>query len=146
MNEAMKMALEALTNPSTIAVQHAIALLQKELDKHEQAEKQTHTDHPMRHWDRTCPACLAEAEKQEPDVTLINEGNTEQKLWVQVYSNTHGQPLYTAPPKREWVNLTDEQIEKIVDQNTSDDGGFDLFCDGHSIANAVIDKLQELNK
>jgi hypothetical protein len=26
----------------------------------EQAENQTHTDHPMRHWDRTCPACLAE--------------------------------------------------------------------------------------
>jgi hypothetical protein len=33
--EAMKMALEALTNPSTIAVQHAIALLQEELAKPE---------------------------------------------------------------------------------------------------------------
>ena len=22
--------------------------------------EQTHTDHPLRHWDRTCPACLAE--------------------------------------------------------------------------------------
>jgi len=52
---------------------------------HEQAEKQqaldkkadnarelgldyesTHTDHPMRHWDRTCPACVEQAEKQEP--------------------------------------------------------------------------------
>lgn len=29
-----------------------------------QVYEQTHTDHPMRHWDRTCPACLAE--KQEP--------------------------------------------------------------------------------
>jgi hypothetical protein len=55
-------------------------------------------------------------------------------------------PLYTAPPKREWVNLTDEQIEKIVDQNTSDDGGFDIFCDGHSIARLVMAKLQDLNK
>jgi hypothetical protein len=33
--EVMKMALEALTNPSTIAVQHAIALLQEELAKPE---------------------------------------------------------------------------------------------------------------
>jgi len=31
-----------------------------------EAEKQPHTDHPARHWDRTCPACVAEAEKQEP--------------------------------------------------------------------------------
>ena len=23
-----------------------------------------HTDHPMRHWDRTCPACINEAEKE----------------------------------------------------------------------------------
>jgi len=34
----------------------------KELGKLEQ----THTDHPMRHWDKTCPACVAEAENQEP--------------------------------------------------------------------------------
>jgi hypothetical protein len=30
----------------------------------------THTDHPMRHWDRTCPACVAE---QEP-VAWRNDG------------------------------------------------------------------------
>lgn len=34
--EAMKMALEALTNPSTIAVQHAVALIKKELAQPEQ--------------------------------------------------------------------------------------------------------------
>jgi len=48
-------------------------------------------------------------------------------------------------PKKEWVGLTDEEIEKIVDMNTSDDGGFDIFCDGHSIASAVMDKLKERN-
>jgi hypothetical protein len=50
------------------------------------------------------------------------------------------------PSQREWVNLTDEEVAKIVDMNTSDDAGFDIFCDGHSIASAVMDKLQELNK
>ena len=29
-----------------------------------QAEKPPHTDHPMRHWDRTCPACVAETEQE----------------------------------------------------------------------------------
>jgi hypothetical protein len=114
-------------------------------DEREQAEKQTHTDHPMRHWDRTCPACVAEAEKQEPKA-WIYEGNLhifDPTDWAIEPESV--QPLYTAPPKREWVNLTDEQIEKIVDMNTRDDGGFDLFCDGHSIASAVINKLQELN-
>ena len=33
MRETLEMALEALINPSVIAVQHAIALLQKELAK-----------------------------------------------------------------------------------------------------------------
>lgn len=33
----------------------------------------THTDHPMRHWDRTCPACVEQAEKQEPDAEYEGE-------------------------------------------------------------------------
>ena len=36
--KALEMALEALTNPSTIAVQHAIYLLREELAKPEQEE------------------------------------------------------------------------------------------------------------
>jgi len=30
------------------------------------AQQPSHTDHPARHWDRTCPACIAESE-QRPD-------------------------------------------------------------------------------
>ena len=114
MNEAMKMALEALTNPSTVAVQHAIALLQEELAKPEQAEKPTHTDHPSRHWDRTCPACLAEAEKQEPVAWMYNGE-------LHIFDPTEWaiepesvQPLYTAPPKREWVGLTSEELAHLT--------------------------------
>jgi len=83
---ALEMALEALTNPSTIAVSHAIELIRAELAK----------------------------------------------------------PLQE-PPKREWVGLTDDEIEKIVDLNTSDDGGFDIWCDGIAVAHIVCAKLKEKN-
>lgn len=39
------------------AVNDAITALRQAI---EQVEKQNHTDHPLRHWDRTCPACLSE--------------------------------------------------------------------------------------
>ena len=54
--------------------------------------------------------------------------------------------LYTAPPRKEWLTLSDTEINKIVDLNTSDDGGFDIFCDGFAVARIVCAKLKELNK
>ena len=80
--------------------------------------------------------------------------------------NGESQPLYTAPPKlaqpeqeeliqfkngkwsyvrKPWVGLTDDEIEKIVDLNTSDDGGFDIWCDGIAVAHIVCAKLKEKN-
>lgn len=29
------------------------------------ADSMTHTDHPARHWDRTCPACVAETPERD---------------------------------------------------------------------------------
>jgi hypothetical protein len=49
-------------------------------------------------------------------------------------------------PRKEWLTLSDTEINKIVDLNTSDDGGFDIFCDGFDIAHIVCAKLKELNK
>ena len=54
--------------------------------------------------------------------------------------------LYTAPPRKPWQGLTDTEINKIVDLNTSDDGGFDIWCDGLAVAHIVCAKLKELNK
>jgi hypothetical protein len=51
-------------------------------------------------------------------------------------------------PKQEhkpWVGLTDDEINKIVDLNTSDDGGFDIWCDGIAVAHIVCAKLKEKN-
>ena len=44
-----------------------------------------------------------------------------------------------------WVGLTDDEINKIVDLNTSDDGGFDIWCDGVAVAHIVCAKLKEKN-
>lgn len=52
---------------------------------------------------------------------------------------------HTAPPRKPWVGLTDDEIEKIVDLNTSDDGGFDIWCDGIAVAHIVCAKLKEKN-
>ena len=54
--------------------------------------------------------------------------------------------LKDAPPRKPWVSLSDTEINKIVDLNTSDDGGFDIFCDGLAVAHIVCAKLKELNK
>jgi hypothetical protein len=54
-------------------------------------------------------------------------------------------PLYTSPPSKPWVGLTDDEINKIVDLNTSDDGGFDIWCDGIAVARIVCAKLKEKN-
>jgi len=54
-------------------------------------------------------------------------------------------PLYTAPPRKEWVGLTDEEIELIVDANTTDISCFDICCDGFGVARAVMEKLKEKN-
>ena len=52
---------------------------------------------------------------------------------------------YTAPPKREWVWLTDEEVKKIVDKNTMDDYGYDIWCNGKAVARDVEAKLKEKN-
>ncbi len=48
--------------------------------------------------------------------------------------------------RKPWQGLTDDEIKKIVDLNTSDDGGFDIWCDGIAVARIVCAKLKELNK
>ena len=84
--------------------------------------QEAHTDHPMRHWDRTCPACVAEADKQEPvawvrDLTSPQPHCVTSMKYLSIADTDAGVkyiPVYTAPPKREWVGLTDEEIAQVV--------------------------------
>jgi hypothetical protein len=52
--------------------------------------------------------------KQEP-VEYVSESGKGAHLLVGV-GLEDDTPLYTAPPKREWVGLTDEEIEDIYEQ------------------------------
>ena len=55
---------------------------------------------------------LAQPE-QEPVAWLVTYGGLTHVEYTQpnMVVDTHYQPLYAAPPRREWVGLTDEEIE-----------------------------------
>jgi hypothetical protein len=55
------------------------------------------------------------------------------------------QPLYTAPPKREWVGLTDEEVHKIIDDCTPDEAELEELNDFAKAIFAVEAKLKERN-
>ena len=59
----------------------------------------------------------------------------EHTAWVT--AGKHTVPLYTAPPKREWVGLTDDEVEQVCTQTWS----FDPYV----IARAIETKLKEKN-
>jgi hypothetical protein len=51
----------------------------------------------------------------------------------------HDIPLYTAPPKREWVSLTDEDIGEAFEQMSE----YEMY---NEFAYAIEAKLKEKNK
>jgi hypothetical protein len=120
---AMKEALEALENTyaylprrwggereadqAITALRQAIAEAEKQEPMNVDPEKPDHIDHPMRHWDRTCPACVYESDMFEKHV---HESDKDRHEWV-------GQPdLATVGEvgvwgdKREWVGFTHEEL------------------------------------
>lgn len=44
-------------------------------------ETPAHTDHPLRHWDRTCPACVAEGYDAARERYLWLCGHCDQELF-----------------------------------------------------------------
>ena len=90
-------------------------------------------------YERGWNAALAQ---QEP-VAWISEGGDVSRS--KRYMDEMGfkcNPLYTAPPKREWVSLTDEEVSEIIDREI----GFNS-CWGpeEAFARAVESKLREKN-
>jgi hypothetical protein len=60
---------------------------------------------------RTLRQAIEQAEKQEPVAWMEDS--------IEFYAKDHPTnsctiPLYTAPPKREWIGLTDEEIAQTV--------------------------------
>ena len=56
---------------------------------------------------------IEQAEKQEPFGYF--QLDLRMDAWVQNRDNKKGVPFYTAPPKREWVGLTDEELIASAD-------------------------------
>ena len=89
--------------------------------------------------------------EQEP-VAWITNGGKGELWWYQsskfdeegnlIGPNPDDIPLYTAPPKKEWVGLTDEEVSEIIDREI----GFNS-CWGpeEAFARAVEQALKEKN-
>jgi hypothetical protein len=126
---AMKQALRALERADKISGyannQMAIYALSQAIAE---AEKPAHTDHPSRHWDRTCPACVYESDISQERV----DETAKRKHDIVGACVTCGAPhgfWLSAPPtdfispavvkaisKREWVGLTEEEIYDYADK------------------------------
>ena len=53
---------------------------------------------------------LAQPE-QEPVLWMMPDGKTADKWALQFYGGQVGKPLYTSPPQRTWVDLTDDDCK-----------------------------------
>jgi len=84
-----------------------------------------------------------EAMKQEP-VAWITNGGKGELWWYQsskfdeegnlIGPNPDDIPLYTAPPQREWVGLTDEEMDELVNRFAR-----------YGLAREIESKLKEKN-
>ena len=135
--QAMKQALEALENGGRIETNEAITALRLAI---EQAEKQAALD---RMAENARELGLDYEPVQEPVAletvyeTIIqwDEGGgkrSRRELARRIVA------LYTTPPRREWVGLTQQDIDIAFD-DTQEGGGFDDF------ARAIAAKLREKN-
>ena len=137
MIDAMKQALEALDYAADIvyskkdddiigvarkSLRQAIAEAEKDATLQEISDigQEAHTDHPMRHWDRTCPACVEQA--------LDGLAETSREIDRPVKSYTNGEPQYaTETPddllrqsEREgwrWASECEAEVVRVTDLN-----------------------------
>jgi hypothetical protein len=59
--------------------------------------------------------------------------------------NGESQPLYTAPPQREWVGLTDEEMSEIYNKNYDKYDTDMTYMDFFMVQREVEAKLKEKN-
>ena len=55
------------------------------------------------------------------------------------------QPLYTHPPRREWVSLTDEEIDSVTDAQWAANNHKPIYAAHRASARAIEAKLKEKN-
>ena len=87
---------------------------------------------------------IAEAEKQEPETWMNKHGACTSALFREVEAGAkdeYTQPLYTHPqPQREWVGLTDDEIDEVLGGDIQDEPNGLL-----DFVRAIEAKLKEKN-
>ena len=92
-----------------------------------------------------CVACSSnnyppQRTEQEPFCFFYVENGEEYFAPKGAYVPDNAQPLYTTPPQRTWVGLTDEEIKTICSEN-----GWDSSWQSLRFARAIEAKLKEKN-
>ena len=131
LRKAAEMALDALHNIDQSNNYDAIEALRQALAQHVDAVNMT-----QERVDETAKR------EHEPVAWFIQYEHRHEFLWrkpneLEQKTALEIKPLYTAPPKREWVGLTDEEVEQVCTQTWS----FDPFV----TAKAIEAKLKEKN-
>ena len=87
-------------------------------------------------------------EKQEPVAWLKtwSDGSVSVlKTKSHAFADHELEPLYNAPPKNEWVGLTEEEIQDLSYLSQKIDEGNAAWFDRCGFARAVEEKLKEKN-
>ena len=77
--------------------------------------------------------------EQEPVAVVFDPYDAHGLQWLCQHPPHRGDKLYLSPPKREWVGLTDEEVQMFIDARWSDGVNFTHFI------RAIEAKLKEKN-
>ena len=95
-------------------------------------------------YERGWNAALAQ---QEPVAWLSTDCIGERYLcFTKPKDNDPVQPLYTAPPRKQWVGLTDEEIQDLSYLSQKIDEGNAAWFDRCGFARAIEQALKEKNQ
>jgi len=91
-------------------------------------------------------AALAQQE-QEPVAWIYQNSltDTEYLVWNKGTGGRNWVPLYTTPPRREWVGLTEDEIDAVWRKACADETLRTTAALVRAFASAVEDKLEALN-
>ena len=85
-------------------------------------------------------------EKQEPVAHIDHRIHSWPDCFVIRADPPHTSPLYLSLPKREWVGLTDEEIQDLSYLSQKIDEGNSPWFDRWGFSRAIEAKLKEKNK
>ena len=144
-DEALKLALEALealeADPLEMVADvdgHMVFLKDKAITAIKEALAQPKQDGQCKRCIDGCPACDARKLPEQEPLAWISTGPASMIHWT-ADKPAYGDdwvPLYTTPPQRTWVGLSDEEIETLIHR-------FD--GDPHTLLDEVNARLKDKN-